>query len=135
MSGISIENAITQFQNTLSGQNTGTLLCVIVALFIICSLFIKGTKKIAELAGMIFAGLVFMQLMHIFTYYTELGNFVPVLKQIFQWDFLAALAESFSGTKFGEICTTLDAWLIVALQRTAILVQMAFSMLSNLLKG
>jgi uncharacterized protein YhhL (DUF1145 family) len=115
-----VENLANTLKTTLnSSALTTDSLYGIIILVLIVWIVIKFAKNVTRSIGSIIGLILVLEVGHILAFQSTVGNDYPILKEIFKYDVLTAIAQLFVGTKFGDFLLSAQAWLIQVMNKVA----------------
>lgn len=89
----------------------------IVIIIVIAYLIIHGIRKVTSSIGSIIGFILLIEIGHIAAFYSSVGIWAPVLKEIFKYDVFTALAQLCVGTPIADALLYTQAWLIAVMDR------------------
>ena len=89
----------------------------IVIIVVIAYLIIHGIRKVTSSIGSIIGFILLIEIGHIAAFYSSVGIWAPVLKEIFKYDVFTALAQLCVGTPIADALLYTQAWLIAVMDR------------------
>ena len=131
-----VENLANTLKSTLnpSAWTTDSLYGIIILVLIVWFVIrlIRGvTRSIGSILGLIFI----LEVGHILAFNSTVGMEYPVLKEIFKYDVLTAIAQLFVGTKVCDFLLSAQAWLIQVVDKVAWFINGILTQGINLFKG
>ena len=134
-----VENLANTLKSTLnpSAWTTDSLYGIIILVLIVWFVIrlIRGvTRSIGSILSIL--GLIFiLEVGHILAFNSTVGMEYPVLKDIFKYDVLTAIAQLFVGTKVCDFLLSAQAWLIQVVDKVAWFINGILTQGINLFKG
>lgn len=115
---MSVEGIKGVLENTLSDSVlTPNSIYGIVIIVVIAYLIIHGIRKVTSSIGSIIGFILLIEIGHIAAFYSSVGVWAPVLKEIFKYDVFTALAQLCVGTPIADALLYTQAWLIAVMER------------------
>ena len=115
---MSVENLKGVLEGTLNDSVlTPNSIYGIVILVVIVYLIIHGIRKVTSSIGSIISFILLIEIGHICAFYSSLGVWVPVLRDIFKYDVFTALAQLCIGTPIADALLYTQAWLIAVMDK------------------
>jgi hypothetical protein len=115
-----VGNLANTLKETLnSSALTTDSLYGIIILVLIAWIIIKFAKNVTRSIGSIIGLILVLEIGHILAFQSTVGTEYPILKEIFKYDVLTAIAQLFVGTKFGDFLLSAQAWLIQVIDKVA----------------
>lgn len=131
-----VEKLKETLQNTLNSSAwSSDSLYGIIILVLIGWLVIKFARNVTRSIGSIIGLIIFLEVGHMLAFNSSIGTDYPILKEIFKYDVLTAIAQLFVGTKVGDFLLSAQAWLAQVVDRVAGFIGNALNWGTDFFKG
>lgn len=107
----------------------------IIIIVLIAWIIIKFAKSVTRSIGSIICLILVLEVGHLLAFNSTMGNEYPILKEIFKYDVLTAIAQLFVGTGFGDFLLSAQAWLIKVIDKVALFINQIIGTGTNFFKG